>query len=54
MTDEELELVAVLVRIGQEDRDLYRQIRRELWQKAAERHRAHTPAERARWLGDAS
>lgn len=54
MTDEELDLLAVLVRIGREDRALYRQLRAEIWRMAAERHRAKSPGEHRDWLAEAS
>ena len=54
MSDEELDLVALLVAIGREDRALYRLLRAEIWRMAADRHRAKTPSERQEWLTGAS
>lgn len=54
MTDAELELVVLLVQIGREDRDLYRQLRAEIWTMARRRHKAQSPIQRAAWLADAS
>lgn len=54
MTDEELELLAVLLAVAREDRELYRQLRAEIWQRATERHRAKSPTQRQDWLDSAS
>lgn len=54
MTVEELELLAVLVAVAREDRDLYRQLRAEIWQKASERHRAKSPTQQQDWMTTAS
>lgn len=55
MTNEEqLAFVVWMVRIGQSDRELYRQLRSEAWEMVAENHRAMTPEERSLWLKKSS
>ncbi len=54
VTRQELELVAVLARIGRDDRDLFRQLRAEAWEMVQSNHRNQTAAQRNEWLSNAS
>jgi hypothetical protein len=54
-TDEvDVELLVTLARLGQDDRDLYRQLRAEAWEMVAQRHREMTAEERAAWTARSS
>lgn len=54
MTRDELDLVVVLVRIGRDDRELYRKLRAEAWEMVQENHRRLSAEEREIWLRGAS
>lgn len=47
-------LLVTLARLGETDRELYRQLRAEAWEMVAQRHRGLPAAARADWLRKAS
>lgn len=51
---DEMEFVAWMARIGQEDRELYRKLRAEAWEMVRQNHERKSDEERSRWLGNAS
>lgn len=54
MTKSEMDLVAVLARIGRDDRELYRQLRAEAWALVQRNHVNKSEEQKARWLRNAS
>jgi hypothetical protein len=54
MNRDVLELVAVLAKIGADDRELYRQLRAEAWAMAKQNHGNKTEQQREKWLANAS
>lgn len=53
-TRDELELVAVMARIGRDDRDLFRQLRDEAWAMVQTNHEKQSPVQRKKWMRNAS
>lgn len=54
VTKDEMELLAVLARIGQTDRALYRQLRAEVWALVQDNHSKKTPGQLEQWMRNAS